>query len=59
MDYEGGAMNPGRTKVKIRCKMCGERFVLKGKRDKGKVETGFRQCLCNNDRDFEIEYEDY
>ena len=52
-------MNPGRTKVKIRCKQCGERFVLKGKREKGKVETGFRMCLCNNDRDFEIEYEDY
>lgn len=48
-----------RTKVKIRCKHCGERFTLKGRRDKGKVETGFRRCLCDNERDFDFEYEDY
>lgn len=48
-----------RTKVKIRCRRCGERFVLKSKWEKGRVETGFRQCVCDNDRDFDIEYEDY
>lgn len=52
-------MNAMRTKVKIRCKQCGERFTLKGKREKGRVETGFRQCICSNERDFEIEYQDY
>ncbi|MDF2924362.1 MAG: hypothetical protein K0R57_3276 [Paenibacillaceae bacterium] len=52
-------MNPGRTKVRIYCRQCGERFILKGKREKGRVETGFRQCLCSNEHDFEIEYEDY
>lgn len=44
-----------RVKVRIRCKQCGERFVLRGKREKGRVETGFKQCLCSNENDFEIE----
>lgn len=44
-----------RIKVKIRCKHCGERFVLRGKREKGRIETGFKQCLCSNASDFEIE----
>lgn len=43
--------------VKIQCNLCGERFVLKGIRKKGKVETGFRRCLCDNDRDFIIREE--
>lgn len=52
-------MNRGRTKVRIYCKQCGEKFVLKGKWEKGKLETGFRQCLCSNENDFDIEVEDY
>jgi hypothetical protein len=44
-----------RFKVTIRCQMCGERFVLKGKREKGKIETGFKQCICGNDLDVQIE----
>ncbi|WP_179232659.1 hypothetical protein [Paenibacillus rigui] len=47
-----------RVKVTIRCRMCGEKFVLRGRRDKGKIDTGFKQCICNNDRDFEIENHD-
>lgn len=43
------------VKVKIRCKRCGERFTLKGRKEKGKIETGFRQCICSNQHDFEIE----
>ncbi|MNI99583.1 hypothetical protein D3C73_1586980 [compost metagenome] len=43
-----------RVKVTIRCKKCGERFVLKGRRDKGKIDTGFKQCICSNDSDFDI-----
>lgn len=43
-----------RVKVTIRCKRCGERFVLRGKKDHGRLQTGFKQCLCNNDRDFDI-----
>lgn len=46
-----------RVKVTIRCRQCGERFVLKGKQGKGKIETGFRQCICNNEDDFEVETE--
>ncbi|MCD1260191.1 hypothetical protein B5M42_015370 [Paenibacillus athensensis] len=44
-----------RVKVTIRCKQCGERFVLKGKKEKGKIDTGFRQCICSNEHDFEME----
>jgi DNA-directed RNA polymerase subunit RPC12/RpoP len=48
-----------RVKVTIRCKMCGERFVLKGRKDKGKIDTGFKQCVCSNEKDFEIEAKDF
>lgn len=51
-------MTATRVKVTIRCKQCGERFVLKGKKDKDKIDTGFRQCICNNMNDFEIEPRD-
>ena len=37
-----------RIKIKIRCKQCGERFTLRGKKDRGRIETGFKQCLCDN-----------
>ncbi|SEN27332.1 hypothetical protein [Lihuaxuella thermophila] len=49
--------NEGRYMVTIRCNQCGERFTLKGKMRKGKVETGFKRCLCNNESDFEIRSE--
>jgi DNA-directed RNA polymerase subunit RPC12/RpoP len=51
-------MSELRVKVTIRCKQCGERFVLKGKKDKDKIDTGFRQCICSNTLDFEIEPRD-
>jgi formylmethanofuran dehydrogenase subunit E len=51
-------MTAARIKVKIRCNKCGERFILRGKRDNGQVDTGFRQCLCSNEQDFEIEVQD-
>ncbi|GGG05623.1 hypothetical protein [Paenibacillus aceti] len=44
-----------RIKVRITCKTCGERFILRGRKDKGQIETGFKQCLCDNREDFEIE----
>jgi len=45
-----------RIKVHIRCRHCGETFILRGVRDsKGHIETGFKRCLCDNDRDFDIE----
>ncbi|GFN30617.1 hypothetical protein [Paenibacillus xylaniclasticus] len=44
-----------RVKVRIRCRVCGEKFVLRGKRDKGRIDTGFKQCICNNSDDFDIE----
>ncbi|MFS1512320.1 hypothetical protein VQL36_07800 [Chengkuizengella sp. SCS-71B] len=46
-----------RVKVTIRCQSCGERYILKGRRAEGKVDTGFKKCLCNNDSNFEVQYE--
>lgn len=48
-----------RVKVIIRCNLCGEKFILKGRKEKGKIDTGFKQCICNNDHDFEIETNDF
>lgn len=49
-------MTPPRIKVHIRCRHCGETFILRGARDSnGRIETGFKRCLCNNEDDFEIE----
>lgn len=53
LDEEGGLLM--RVKVRIRCKQCGERFVLRGKKERGKIETGFKQCICDNRDRFEIE----
>ena len=50
------AGSSGRVKIHIRCRKCGEVFILRGVRDvKGHVETGFRRCLCDNEREFDIE----
>jgi hypothetical protein len=46
-----------RLKVCIRCNRCGEKFVLRGKKDKGRIETGFKMCLCDNEHDFQIDEE--
>lgn len=53
---DDAAMGNNRVKVHIRCTQCGESFILRGSRGhKGQVETGFKRCLCDNDKDFEIE----
>ncbi|MGG1876913.1 hypothetical protein ABDI30_04885 [Paenibacillus cisolokensis] len=46
-----------RVKVRIHCKDCGERFILRGRMERGRIKTGFKQCLCNNRDHFEIEEE--
>ncbi|GAA0369534.1 hypothetical protein [Bacillus horti] len=52
-------MKKERFKVSITCKNCGERFILRGNRGgKGTIETGFKQCLCNNVEDFNIQTEE-
>ncbi|WP_176444732.1 hypothetical protein [Paenibacillus herberti] len=48
-------MEEMRVKISIRCRICGEKFVLRGRRDGVRIDTGFKQCLCNNTDDFEIE----
>ncbi|MCL6453856.1 MAG: hypothetical protein K6T78_09640 [Alicyclobacillus sp.] len=50
------ALTTQRVKVHIRCRKCGETFILRGVRDaRGHIETGFKRCLCDNEDDFEIE----
>ncbi|MFP4974719.1 hypothetical protein ACE6ED_04880 [Paenibacillus sp. CN-4] len=46
-----------RVKVRIVCKNCGERYVLRGSRQNGVIQTGFKQCLCSSRSGFEIEEE--
>lgn len=48
-------MEEARVKVTIRCNVCGEKFVLRGRRERGIIDTGFKQCICNNRYDLEIE----
>jgi hypothetical protein len=53
-------MQRDRYKVKIRCNVCGEKYTLVGKRGRsGQVETGFKQCLCNNRNNFEVSTEEF
>jgi len=48
-------MNAMRVKVTIRCKHCGERFILRGRKEKGKVDTGFKMCVCSNTEHFDVD----
>jgi hypothetical protein len=48
-------VNPRRFKVTLQCKRCGEKFTLRGRKDReGNIETGFKQCICDNTNDFMI-----
>ncbi len=44
-----------RVKVRIVCKDCGETYILRGSKEQGVIQTGFKQCLCNSSRGFLIE----
>lgn len=43
-----------RIKVIINCKRCGEKYTLRGKKSKDKIETGFKRCVCDNEQDFDM-----
>lgn len=44
-----------RSKILIRCNQCGEKFILRGRPGiEGKVDTGFKQCICDNQEQFDI-----
>lgn len=47
----------GRYKVRITCRRCGERFTLRGTKQKGQIVTGFKRCLCDNEDDLDIQIE--
>lgn len=50
------ALPSQRVKVHIRCRKCGETFILRGVKDaKGHIETGFKRCLCDNENEFDVE----
>ncbi|MFC5531717.1 hypothetical protein [Cohnella yongneupensis] len=46
-----------RVKVIIRCNKCNEKFILRGRKERGRVDTGFRMCICSNADDLMIEEE--
>lgn len=49
-------MKPEKVKVHIVCDQCGERYILRGRRDSQDpyCGTGFKRCVCENDHDFSI-----
>lgn len=52
---EPAAVRNHRVKVLIRCRKCGETFRLRGSLDEnGQLQTGFKRCLCDNDKHFYI-----
>ncbi|MFD2115988.1 hypothetical protein ACFSTH_04480 [Paenibacillus yanchengensis] len=44
-----------RTKVMIRCNLCGEKYILRGRRIDQTIDTGFKQCICDNTEDLHME----
>jgi hypothetical protein len=57
MDTDGSlSMRKDRVKVFIRCKLCGESYILRGSLVRGgHIFTGFKRCLCDNETEFETE----
>lgn len=54
---EGRMSKKERYRVMIHCRKCGERYFLRGRMKNGKIETGFKRCLCDNETEFEIKSE--
>ena len=50
-------MSAQRVKVTIRCNRCNEKFILRGRKERGRIDTGFRMCICSNADDFLVEEE--
>lgn len=44
-----------RVKVKVTCRSCGEKLVLRGTKGiDGRIDTGFKMCLCGS-KDVDVE----
>jgi hypothetical protein len=48
-----------RVKVIINCRKCGEKYTLRGRKNKNTIETGFKRCICDNEHDFDMVTEEY
>ncbi|WP_273716720.1 hypothetical protein [Alkalihalobacillus pseudalcaliphilus] len=49
-------MDNHRYLITIRCLKCGEKFILRGKRNvEGQYETGFKRCVCGNETNLHID----
>ncbi|MFD2672867.1 hypothetical protein [Marinicrinis sediminis] len=48
-------MSNARRKIAIYCRQCGERFILRASEQKGKWNSGFKRCICNNEDQFDVE----
>lgn len=45
-----------RFKITIRCTECGEKFILRGTpNDRGGYDTGFKRCVCGNEKKLDID----
>ncbi len=49
-------MTEERYRIVIRCQACGEKYILRGKRnEQGEYETGFKRCVCGNEEHLDID----
>lgn len=49
-------MAGGRYRIVIRCLQCGEKYILRGRRNKnGEFETGFIRCICGSEDELNID----
>ncbi|MBU9714260.1 hypothetical protein [Evansella tamaricis] len=45
-----------RFKVTIRCNQCGEKYILRGRLNhEGGFDTGFKRCICGNEKKLEVD----
>ncbi|MDQ0337768.1 hypothetical protein J2S00_000538 [Caldalkalibacillus uzonensis] len=49
-------MSKDKVRVRITCEVCGEQFTLRGRKnvDDRYYGTGFKRCLCDNERRFSV-----
>lgn len=56
-DVKNNVSKKNRYRVMILCRRCGERYFLRGRMKNGRIDTGFKRCLCDNETEFEIKSE--
>ncbi|MBU9723975.1 MULTISPECIES: hypothetical protein [Bacillaceae] len=49
-------MSKARYKITIRCGSCGEKYILRGRQNQeGGYDTGFKKCVCGNEKKLNVD----